>query len=238
MWVFSTKGMYSAVETFQDPHMLQIRARDRKDLENLAPYVKKLKIIHTPTRDYEWRIVLSKTKWAAVLSQITTEIDYNNFKDEVKKKQGATRASTYSGVWSVCLEIGGTIGRWSRLGGYDSGKWSGHHDGSFFDDSSANKLGGAKNTYAYGKEPVPEHWHSKKNKKRNHGANSKLFEDTTPRKVQDTVSNEPKSFLHDYGFESTKSDHGECPNCQWPIDDGCMCQWISPSEMEGVNTAE
>lgn len=29
-------------------------------------------------------------------------------------------------------------------------------------------------------------------------------------------------------------DSAECPTCQWPKNDGCMCQWIDPSDSDDI----
>lgn len=193
--------MYSAVETKNDPTMLQIRARDKKDLENLRPFIKKMKIVRTPLRDYEFRIFVPKTKWAAVMAQLVNDIDYGNFKDEVKKKQGSDRAHIYMGVWLAVLDVGEKFKRWPKRGNWGS-------DLSRYIDPWEDVI-----------EPV-----KRSERPTTKGAQSKLFASNDP----------PKTFLDtgDGNLKRLAARDGDCPNCQWPIDDGCMCESVAAGERE------
>ena len=112
MWVFTTDGFFSAVEHWDDEALVMIRARDKHDLlhlrmtlTSLHPKHRDVQIEHTPTGDYEWRLTVSKASWANYLTEAALEIDYYNFKDAVKFKQGTERANIYMGVWSVMRRL-------------------------------------------------------------------------------------------------------------------------------------
>lgn len=216
MWVFTTKGMYSAVEKFGDPTTLQIRARSKQDLLNLKPYIKRLKIVSTPNRDYPFRVFVKKTKWAAVMGQLASEIDYTNFKDEVKKAQGWERSSTYTSIWAAGLEIeeeneGSRKSSLRRAleDRYDRDYWPPTHDGVEVWD----------NERLYG-TPVPEHWHTKPPKRRNQGKQSKLFEDI------DRFAGRAFMDNGDGTVSRVFPDPNECPVCNWPVDEGCNCKYL------------
>lgn len=125
MWLFTPRGFFSAVRKPDDAKddMLTIRARDKADLEQLAdllpeavPYAKKYS-------DYPWRIRIPQKDWALALARMALEIDYDNFKDEVKRTQGSSRAGTYGQVWSVMLQVDPTYKKTSYGGGGGGGSW-------------------------------------------------------------------------------------------------------------------
>lgn len=106
IWLFTTRGFYSAVENPANKAQVVVRARARVDLEALREYVPGLKIQSTPKRDYQYRSVLHKDVWQSIVAKLAAEIDYGNFKDAVKVGPGGyDRADTYTGVWATLLEI-------------------------------------------------------------------------------------------------------------------------------------
>jgi hypothetical protein len=60
--------------------------------------------MHTGT-DYVCRLYAEHGAVAEVLYAKTASIDYGNFKNRVKKVQGATRASAYMRVWSAMMDV-------------------------------------------------------------------------------------------------------------------------------------
>jgi hypothetical protein len=125
MWLMTPRGFFSAVQKHEDGTIrVTVRARVKQDLLNLSdllpdakPYQEKF------FTDYPWRINVTKEEWAKACAVMALEIDYGNFKDEVKVKQGAARAAAYGRVWSVLL----SLERRARTWGSD---WSGgfHQD--------------------------------------------------------------------------------------------------------------
>lgn len=106
MWLVTTVGFFSVVQKPGDT-MLTIRSRVRSDLENLRKqYLPSLGQIeeHTGT-DYEYRARASKEAVSEALRRIALDIDYGNFKDTVKKRQGSARAGLYGKLWTVLQDL-------------------------------------------------------------------------------------------------------------------------------------
>ncbi len=101
MWICTPIGFFSVVRKTGENH-LTIRSRVAKDLEDLREkYLENL----GPTMsgvgtDYAHRAQCSPEEWGVALSKMSLDIDYGNFKRQVKKIQGASRASIYTGVWN------------------------------------------------------------------------------------------------------------------------------------------
>jgi hypothetical protein len=107
MWIMTPRGFYSAVHKNGTPeNIVTVRARAKGDLENLKDLLPKgVKPFQKGYSDYPWRIEVTREVWAEILLAMNTEITYDNFKDEVKKKQGAHRASVYGRIWGVLLAL-------------------------------------------------------------------------------------------------------------------------------------
>lgn len=87
---------------------VQVRARMYEDIHNLVHLDAKLRgleepveIINTPGHDYEYRAVIPRAAWAAILVHETEAIEYTKFKPECRKHQGEARYSLYLKVWSA-----------------------------------------------------------------------------------------------------------------------------------------
>jgi hypothetical protein len=109
MWVLTPFGFYSVVQKSFEPHgLLTIRARSRGDLENLRDQYlesKMSQIIEDVHADYQFRATVINKDWAEAVGRMTMDIDYDNFKNEVKARQGSERAGIYGRVWSELYEI-------------------------------------------------------------------------------------------------------------------------------------
>jgi hypothetical protein len=84
MWVCFNDGFVSAVEHRQDPSMLMVRARREEILQSLFPGVE---IVLGGSTDYQYRVVVTKEAFAAVLSDRVSEISYSNFKNSVEDEE-------------------------------------------------------------------------------------------------------------------------------------------------------
>lgn len=81
MWICSKYGFYSVV---QKQGQVQIRARVRRDLENLLQATaSRLQIIETPKADYRFRIICSRRQWKAIGAHLVDIVDYPNFKSHI-----------------------------------------------------------------------------------------------------------------------------------------------------------
>lgn len=108
MWVATTRGFYSAVQKPTDSYdQLTIRARNLGDIERLAELIPDARggITHGGGTDYPYRLRCTKSEWEDALKIMASEIDYANFKDEVKRTRGAHVAEVYSRVWTVLLSL-------------------------------------------------------------------------------------------------------------------------------------
>lgn len=100
MWIFTTKGFYSIVQS-PVPGRLLVRARFEGDIQKLIPDVGEVSF--TPERDYAYRaIVPSKVVQNALDGEID-DIDYPNFKDAVLDDR---RHPAYGNVWTVMYNAG------------------------------------------------------------------------------------------------------------------------------------
>ena len=83
----------------KDPKVM-IRSRVLEDLEDLLPYLPKgAEILHWRGHDYPYRVVVLQAAWAKAAAKLSGEIDYTNFKNRVKEKQGYARSGLYLNVW-------------------------------------------------------------------------------------------------------------------------------------------
>jgi len=107
MWIFSEVGFFSVVEDWEDKNFVWVRARWKKDLENIrklkvwkAYKQRKPAIKATPERDYPFRVRMLKEDWARCLSELGEGINYGNFKGAVMD-QDPVREQVYMKVWSI-----------------------------------------------------------------------------------------------------------------------------------------
>lgn len=119
MWLQTKFGFFSVVEHYEDVHTVLIRARSRKDLENLCEVADSVRrdynngeavgieakaIQFTPNADYHYRIVCPRVSWMEVSLRLMTEIDYGNFKNAVSERD-PERAHLYHNVWHTLYTI-------------------------------------------------------------------------------------------------------------------------------------
>lgn len=116
MWIFTRIGFFSAVRAdparidglpTDEPYVM-VRARVREDLVNLIALWHECyegegepEILAWKNRDYPYRVIIPQEEWVLLTASLAEDIDYGNFKGEVKKAQGYERSSLYMGVWST-----------------------------------------------------------------------------------------------------------------------------------------
>ena len=109
MWLLIPEGFFSIVQK-EGEKELCVRARVQADLDRLREtYLPTLsETLETPGGDYRYRAWISRDDLAAGMAEIARNLDYNNFKDEVARRD-ASRAHVYSEVWSILggLQPGG-----------------------------------------------------------------------------------------------------------------------------------
>jgi hypothetical protein len=105
VWLITPLGFFSVVRKPDDigAGTLTIRARVKSDLEALRKHcLPDLgEIEGNAGTDYRYRAKAPRGQVAEVLAQMVRDIDYENFKNEVAKKQGKHRATIYGKVWDV-----------------------------------------------------------------------------------------------------------------------------------------
>jgi len=109
MWLFTKFGFFSIVQKPEDiaTQTVTIRSRVKNDLISLCKqYLKSNpKILTFRNSDYRHRITVPKSEFAAAIAEISLDIDYDNFKNEVHRSQGGDRAAVYSDVWADVYQL-------------------------------------------------------------------------------------------------------------------------------------
>jgi len=120
MWIFTRYGFVSIVcarkaDGSIDEDTLMVRARSRKHLETLRARFPesefaKAEIISNAGTDYRFRVIVSKTGWAMVVSELVTEQTWSNFKNEAsgyanKMKSSTTYIHALHQVWEVMFRF-------------------------------------------------------------------------------------------------------------------------------------
>lgn len=105
MWVITTRGFYSAVAHREEPDRLIIRARCRSDIQALRDLLPDAEPYRLERSDYEWRLECWAAEWASAMAVMALEVDYPNFKDAVKERQGVRRAHILMHVWQALLGL-------------------------------------------------------------------------------------------------------------------------------------
>lgn len=104
MWIITSIGFFSIVQKPWDKQndTLTIRARVYDDLVRLRAFLPEMgEIIDSEGTDYRYRSVAARDAVMAAMAKLATNIDYDNFKDEVAARDGYERASVYGDVWAV-----------------------------------------------------------------------------------------------------------------------------------------
>jgi hypothetical protein len=98
MWLFTRYGFYSIVcartpDGSTDVETVMVRSRSADHLRRLQerfPALEQKEIVATPGADYPCRMAVAKSAWASILYELTMEMDWTNFRNEVTAYQGAT----------------------------------------------------------------------------------------------------------------------------------------------------
>jgi len=119
MWIFTRFGFFSCTCPREsesllarvDTSRIQIRSRTKAHLESLvAAYIEPFftearegtpEIVHTPERDYPWRVFVRKDVFAAVMDHLALDLDYDNFKSEAMFLAGDSRDPYIQSLHSV-----------------------------------------------------------------------------------------------------------------------------------------
>lgn len=109
MWLITPTGFFSVVRKPSDvaTGTLTVRARVRSDIDALREqWLPTLGATQeSRNTDYRFRATAPQPDVAAAIARIVEAIDYDNFKDEVARRQGATRAHRYHDVWAALMPL-------------------------------------------------------------------------------------------------------------------------------------
>ncbi|MCZ6675334.1 MAG: hypothetical protein O7C75_20585 [Verrucomicrobia bacterium] len=95
-------GLFSVVED-EDPSYLRIRARRKKDLENLASLVTfKTEVLESDEPDYRYSISLKRGSARRLLAATFDHINYPNFRAAISKTSDQReKIFSYRQIWST-----------------------------------------------------------------------------------------------------------------------------------------
>lgn len=80
MWIFTTKGFISVVASKEAVDTLNVRARNKEHLQALLPDAE---VISLPGHDYKFRAFISTARFAELMAELASSIDYSNFKNAI-----------------------------------------------------------------------------------------------------------------------------------------------------------
>jgi hypothetical protein len=114
LWIFTTKGFFSIVEHKKDLNRVVIRARVRKDIDNMKMLFEELDlrvsdVVENVSSDYRYRVFASRSDWTSVMTQLITDMGYTNFKNAVYEadspKVRDNRHEAYLDIWAIMHEL-------------------------------------------------------------------------------------------------------------------------------------
>jgi hypothetical protein len=115
VWVFTQTGFYSVVVydpskdhgggAAQTADLLLVRARVRKDLEELRRWIPDLDIREDGNADYRFRSLVGRDDWKRVLAAEVDALSYHNFKNRVAERDDDERHHAYMAVWTAMRKL-------------------------------------------------------------------------------------------------------------------------------------
>lgn len=107
MWLMTKYGFYSIVKKEDGYH---VRAREKKDLENLkglCTLLKKKTIFENEGTDYPYRLKISTPKSILqIMRRLGETLDYPNFKDEIHEQPDQqNKLNPYFDVWLALVRV-------------------------------------------------------------------------------------------------------------------------------------
>ena len=111
MWLATTSGWFSVVVDARHEGMMLIRARCASDVAHLyRDHHEALPSLTEPTsdesRDYRWRISISRADWLVLAARLADQVIYGNFKKAVHEQKGQeNKSAAYLQVWRALYEV-------------------------------------------------------------------------------------------------------------------------------------
>lgn len=118
MWAFFEDGtFYSAVAHVDDPDVMMVRARDKRSADILSEATGS-EVLTWKSRDYSFRVIISRTQWDEYVHQKVMSAKATNFKSEVAKnvgyKNGRRFLNALHDVWQVMYDYQNDMKRGGR----------------------------------------------------------------------------------------------------------------------------
>lgn len=107
MWLATKHGFYSIVRkqppSGEQPAEYHVRARVRKDLENLlAACGLQREILDWSTSDYRFRFLIGAEDLGRIMEHLGDSLDYSNFKSQVARNPDQRdKLGAYHQVWAT-----------------------------------------------------------------------------------------------------------------------------------------
>jgi hypothetical protein len=106
-WIACVDAFSSTVMDKTEPGRKLIRARCEKDIKDLFNrYRDKCPSMRKPTsddtRDYRYRLSISRRDWVKLATELASEVDYSNFKNAIHKRSDQDNKShPYLHIWPI-----------------------------------------------------------------------------------------------------------------------------------------
>lgn len=112
MWVMFEGGFVSAVQDRDDAAILRVRARDKRSLDTMLDIldlagqdISGLNPVTAEGTDYRWRVILPRELFGIFLLEVSDQISYPNFKDQVTITRGKKFRDAFMDVWVAMLAV-------------------------------------------------------------------------------------------------------------------------------------
>ena len=94
MLLSNDDGFFSTVQDYKDSDRVYVRGRSETDIEAFVTVAREAtsqdawdaEILHTPNRDYSWRVHTPRGVWADYLVAKVTDLGYGNFKNHCAER--------------------------------------------------------------------------------------------------------------------------------------------------------
>jgi hypothetical protein len=105
MWLATKHGFYSIVQ--KAPGEFHVRARVRKDLENLLTLVDRaLEIQDWPSADYRYRIIVAQRDLSEIMAVLALSLDYPNFKNQIARlPDQRIKLDAFHEIWAILANM-------------------------------------------------------------------------------------------------------------------------------------
>jgi hypothetical protein len=111
MWLATKFGFYSIVQKQAPkdgkPAVFHVRARVRKDLENLITATALQKEIQEwKNADYRYRIIVGQQEVTEIMAHLAESLDYDNFKSMIgNTPDQRAKLHGYHEIWGVMMDL-------------------------------------------------------------------------------------------------------------------------------------